>query len=213
MTSKFSLIAVAALAVVSFAIAKPAHAIVASGLIGSSVTGQMYILPYFAGENFFDPANGYVPSGYENLSGTTVTISGAENEFGYQDGSNTDTAGFSGTQLFLHDASTYNDSAAITYIFTDPSFTGASIISDNFLNGVTYSFSGDTLTINQAEFAGNNNVSGVHAAVPNYYGAVFTLNGSPTPEASTTVSFALLLALGLGAGMLTLRKKKTDISA
>ena len=36
-----------------------------------------------------------------------------------------------------------------------------------------------------------------------------TINGAPVPEASTTVSLGLLLALGLGGLVVTARRKKT----
>src|ERR1700733_7532596 len=111
----------------------------AATLTGSSVSGQMLISD--SPPNYFDPANGFVPSGYGNSSPhgpNNVTI-GSGVEFGYQDTANAITADFTGTGVTLQDVSTSPLSVSISFLFTDTLFAGATITagSDNFPNGVT----------------------------------------------------------------------------
>jgi len=80
-------------------------------LIGSSVTGTL-TSPPSGSPNYFDPANGYVPPGYPNSSGTTVKIAGGV-EFAFLAGGGTVaapgvdsfTAAFSGSTLTLSETS------------------------------------------------------------------------------------------------------------
>ncbi len=82
--------------------------------------------------NYFDPANGFVPTGPLNKTlGTTVTISGSATEFGYADGANTINANFGGSILTITDVSS-GGSLPITFIFTDSAFDQLTLISETF---------------------------------------------------------------------------------
>ena len=125
--------------------------------------------------NYFDPLNGRVPEGYAN-SGTgcsvpscTVSISSTTPTFGYQDANSTIFADFSsGTQLTLSDTFIRN-SLPIEYVFTDVAFTSISLLSAT--RGITFAFSGNTLTINTPG-----------SLSPGSYSAVFGINQVPEPS-------------------------------
>ena len=77
---------------------------VMADLIGTSVSGVLQF-PSQNPNNYFDPANGFVPSGFGNSAphGPNNVIIGSEIEFGFR-GTNqhstiTDTADFTGTQV------------------------------------------------------------------------------------------------------------------
>ena len=131
----------------------PLHA-KANGLIGTSVTGAVYFgtLP----DNYFDPANGFVPAGYENTAGTTVTIASPAVEFGFADSSNTDLANFSATQFTIEDVlsgSAGGSDNPFTMTFTDTAFAGQSFtqVSDSFpTGGLTGTLVGNTFTVSWA---------------------------------------------------------------
>jgi hypothetical protein len=177
-------VAVLGLAALALLVGGEAHA----GLIGTSTTGDLQ----FSGTgstNWFDPANGHVPSGYlNNTQFPNITISGTAVEFGYQDGANLDTADFSNTGLTLGDVSSLGSDAA-TYTFTDTAFSGATLakLTDTFPGGVTAGISGDTLTIQTPAFAPSGTFNATFSITPAATAAV--------PEPSTLA----LLALGGGA--------------
>ncbi|MBZ5576490.1 MAG: PEP-CTERM sorting domain-containing protein [Acidobacteriia bacterium] len=138
--------------------------------------------------NFYDPANGYVPIGYLNKTqGPTVTV-GAGTEFGFSDGSNTDTADFTGGILTLTDID-LSGAGTWQQTFTDTAFTGATILktSDTFANGLTYGLVGDVLTVNWGGASGPKTFTATFSITPASSGAV--------PEPSALV----LLLVGLGA--------------
>jgi len=118
-------------------------------LIGTQVTGSLK----FGSDpnNYFDPMNGFVPSGFLNrTSGTTVTIAEPAVEFGFNDTANRYTANFTGTQLIITDSVFLGGpNSPVHMTFTDPAFAGFdfSRTSDNFPGGATSSLSGTTLTI------------------------------------------------------------------
>jgi PEP-CTERM motif len=113
--------------------------------VGTPVTGS---LTFNGGTvNYFDPANGFVPAGFGNSTGPTVTI-GPTTEFGYNDTANFDTADFTGTTLTISDDGFGVGQAPFQMTFTDSAFTGFSVVTNSL--GLTSSFSGDTLTLNLA---------------------------------------------------------------
>ena len=196
-----SALALAALAALGLSAARPAAA---QGLDGTKVTGT---LDFGFGINFFDPTAftpSRVPAGFGNTAGTTVTVTEPQVEIGYQDAANLDTADFRNNQLILTDVTAPGFSAGFNnpqmYTFTDPAFTSASLLFTDF-SGLTYSLSGDVLTINVP--AGNGSATPTGGTQT----AVFSIN-APVPEASTTVSFGALLALGMGSLLVAAKRKK-----
>jgi hypothetical protein len=124
----------------------PAHA----SLISDQVNGTLNFLGFSA--NFFDPANngqGFgVPPGFGNSAGLPATISATQTTFGYQDGSNTDTADFTATQLIFTDVSASggtNVTSSFTLV-TGGEFSSLSLVSSD-IAGLTYSLSGGTITL------------------------------------------------------------------
>ena len=110
----------------------------ANGLVGTSVTGSLF----FSGlpSNYYDPANGYVPSGYLNTAGITVTIAAPAVEFGFMDAHNTDLANFSASQFTIEDVLDSTAGGADTpwtMTFDDPAFATMSFAkaSDSFPHG------------------------------------------------------------------------------
>ena len=70
-----------------------------AGLLGTDMTADLT----FGADpnNYFDPENGRVPSGYLNTNsiGTLVTVSNPAIEYGFSDGSNTITVNFTDTEI------------------------------------------------------------------------------------------------------------------
>lgn len=173
-----------AIAAVAFFVCRPASA----GLIGTSVTGSIM----FDGNstNYFDPAFGYVPPGYLNTAGTTVTIAEPAIEYGFLDGANQDTANFTASQLIVTDT-VFSGASNWTMTFTDTAFTGASFskVSDTFTNGgVTGILVGDTITLT---WAGTNSADGLLTAT-------FDVATSAVPEPSSIVLALTAVPLALG---------------
>jgi hypothetical protein len=144
----------------------------ASTLIGTPVRGALY----FSGNpaNEFDPINHWVPAGYLNAAGTTVTISSNAVEFGYFDGTTTITADFGETQLVV----TFNPVVSGNYFpiqlaFTNSAFSSLSPVSDSFpYGGTAGSLSGSVISLN---WAGGYVTNGQNLA------AVFALNLPASP--------------------------------
>jgi hypothetical protein len=160
-------------------------------LTGTTVAGSLH----FDGltENFFDPANGFVPAGFLNAAGPTVTISNTAAEFGFDDGANEDIANFTGNTLVVTDHDTDN-AANWVMTFTDTAFLGLKLLqtSDTFTNGgVTGVLSGDTITL---DWAGTSTADGLLSTS-------FTLTPANTPEPSSILLLASSLICLLGVGV------------
>jgi hypothetical protein len=166
----------------------------ATSLVGTSVTGQVQYGG--SGPNYFDPSLGFVPAGYLNVGGTTVTISGSATEFAVDDFLNLQTANFTANQLIITDVSTL---LAVDFrmSFKNAAFVGATLseASDTFLNGgATAALSGDTITVNVPGFT----AEGTFSAVFN-----IGLPSASVPEGGTTIG---MLAVGLAALMAKSRR-------
>jgi len=129
----------------------------ATTLVGTQVAGALYFVGYTP--NYFDPTNSFVPAGYLNFAGNTVTISSNAVEFGYDDGTATITADFTGTHLIVtdnpRDTGHHNP---IQLLFTNSAFGSLATVSDSFPSGgMTGSLSGSVITLN---WVGGNVTSG-----------------------------------------------------
>lgn len=175
------------------ATAAPANA----QLLGSQVTGS---LNFNGGaNNFFDPANGFVPGGFLNTAGPTVTIAEPAVEFGFDDGANLDTANFTATQLIIRDVVNGAGASPWSMTFISTAFLGATLVedSDSFpTGGATASLVGDTITVN---WAGLPEGAADFSAVYNIRFA----GGAAAPEPGSLA----LLGAGLGMAGLVARRR------
>jgi hypothetical protein len=150
-------------------------------LLGSSVTGT---LTFGTGTtNYYDPAKPYVPAGYLNHAGPTVTIGGLAPDFGFADTYDTITANFTGNSLTITDSGL--SGAGWTQTFTDTAFAGATFVitADNFANGgLQSSLVGDVLTVTWAGTAGDPGSTG---------GFSYTPGTVPEPASWVMLLFAL----------------------
>jgi len=165
-------------------------------LIGTTVAGDLS----FTGTgstNFLDPAQGVVPDGYGNGFGPNVVI-GSDIKFGLSDFVVLYTFDFSNSTLHITDT-TFQPTGETGFVatFTDPAFNSFRVI-DNTLAGLTFSFSGDVLTLNFAGFANQLDGNVGTADV-----SLFTLGAVATPEPSSFV----LLGTGL-CGLATFLRRK-----
>ena len=154
---------------------------------------------YFGGgaTNFYDPAQGYVPSGYDNATSPSITVPGV---FGFQDVANLDTAAFTSTSLKIEDV-TYKNAVNWTQTFTADTagfFSNLQLVSDSFPSGVTYSVAGNTLTVNW----GGTSSTGDAVAMFSFGGAV--------PEPSTWAMMTLGFA---GLGFAGWRARRSGVAA
>lgn len=174
--------------------------IAAAGLIGTQVTGSLE----FGGgtTNYFDPAYGYVPDGYLNTAGTTVTIAEPQVEFGFDDTANRDTVDFTDTGLFAVDfVLSFGTDLSWVMTFTDAAFVGGELseLSDDFpYGGVTATLVGDTITLSWA---------GGFVQPGSSYEATYDFQSPAVPEPSTLLIWSLLCGLGIAA---TLWRKRGD---
>jgi hypothetical protein len=169
-------------------------------LVGTTVTGS---LDFDADNiNFYSPANGFVPAGYQNSAGAqdsnTVVIVGGK-EFGFSDGANTDVTSFSSTGFTFTDTSiTAGPNLNIILTLTDPAFTGVSLISSTF-PGLTFATSGDQITVD---------IPGVNASAGEVFTASFNVTSTSVPEPST---FCLVL-IGFGfLGVIMAMRKRVGL--
>jgi len=156
-----------------------------TSLIGTTVTGILTGVP--AIENFYDPANGDVPStGFQNSpssqDSSTVTIVGG-NEFGFSlQGPNTSFSG-TGFTVSVTASPQFVAFGAYRLTFTDAAFESVSLINNSF-PGLTYGISSDVITID-IPFTFEN--------PPDLFSASFGVNETPEPS-----SF-VFMAIGAGA--------------
>lgn len=130
------------LLVFSVAIACPAFA--HADLLGSTVNGVLHFNGF--GANYFDSVNGFVPAGYGNSTSPNVVI-GSGIEYGVGDGNILYTFDFSSTGLHItNTVATASQENGYTATFTDSSFTSLGVLDDT-IAGLTFSFSGNTLTV------------------------------------------------------------------
>jgi hypothetical protein len=171
-------------------------------LVGTTVTGS---LDFDAdGINFYNPALGFVPAGYQNSPGAqnsnTVVIVGG-NEFGFTDpGNNTDVTSFSSTGFTFTDTSIIaGPNLNIILTLTDPAFTGVSLISSTF-PGLTFAISGDQITVD---------IPGLNASAGEVFTASFNVTStSSVPEPST---YGLML-IGFGfLGLIMAMRKRLGL--
>jgi PEP-CTERM motif len=151
-------------------------------LIGTTVAGD-FNLAVAGSTNFFDPAQGLVPAGYGNNFGPNVVI-GSDIEFGINDSESVVLYTFDFSNSTLHitnTASLPTQENSYVATFTDPTFNSFRVI-DNTLAGLTFSFSGDVLTVNFAGFT-----SDIVGNVGTADVSLFTLGAVATPEPSSFV--------------------------
>jgi hypothetical protein len=167
-----------------------------AGLVGTSVTGDLEFPTFFGTTNYFDQGNGFVPSGFLNAAGTTVTISATEPEFGFASSLATISANFTDDQLTIsNQILAFDPNGISTYVFsfTDPAFSGVSFkkVADTFDNGgLSGSLSGDQITLTWPAGGGDEQ--------PATMRAVFDIGAaSAVPEASAWTLMLLGFA-GLG---------------
>lgn len=158
-------------------------------IVGTSVFGDLN----FAGftENFFDPANGYVPAGSPNSSGPTVAISGPGLGFVFEDGYSTFHVSFTADSFTLSflpvpgGPGFRNNGDVILTDLAPGVFDGMKMISNTFKES-SFQLSGDTIQFN----FGPEDLRGRGDS------ATFRTAGSPSPEPGTAaLTGACLLPL------------------
>jgi len=169
----------------------------ASAMAATTIKGELY----FDGgsTNYYDPANGFVPAGFNNETGSTVAVDGGT-EFGFQDSANLDAADFTSTHLTITDV-VFEDALPWEQRFTASTpgfFNGITLLSSNF-TGLTYSVAGDTLKLN---WVGTNSSSDIP------FVAEFGF-GSAVPEPAT---WAMLIG-GFGLAGAALRRRRVVAAA
>ncbi len=158
----------------------------AGGLLGTQVTGSNEL--NFTPINVFDPASGFVPAGYLNDAGTTVTIANPAIEFGAEQHEPLHCE-LHETQLIVTDmASAPFGGTSFTMSFTDSAFDGLGVskVSDNFTNGILAPLSTDTLLVTW---------SGTDVSQPTTFKAVFNIGPSAVPEPSSWMLYGTALAV------------------
>ncbi len=167
-------------------------------LVGTTVTGS---LDFDAdNKNFYIPANGFVPAGFQNSAGAqdsnTVIIAGG-NEFGFSDGLNTDVTSFSSTGFTFTDTSiTAGPNLNVILKLTDPAFTGLSLISSTF-PGLTLAISGDQITVD---------IPGLNASAGEVFTASFNVTSTSSVPESSTHGF-MLIGFGFLGLIMAMRKR------
>jgi hypothetical protein len=170
-----------------------ASAAQATGVEVTTINGAIY----FDGNpnNYYEPANGFVPGGYANSSGIPITVPGT---FGFEDGANLDTAAFTANSLSIEDV-TFSSASNWTQIFTASTpgfFSGLVLTSDSF-DPISWSLSGNTLTVQW----GGTDTAGTGIAD-------FSFGTTPLPS-----TWTMLIAGFLGLGFFAYRGTKKGSAA
>lgn len=150
----------ASLLVSLLALARPAHAV---SLQGDTITGTLNFCTLNGGYNEFTPDSGTAPYSFE-----------------FVDGSNDDTAVFSGTELTVQDEVT--DTACgwgMSFTDTTTPFPALTLLSDTFAPDITYSLAGGVIAITWPGETG-----------PGTFTAVFNIDGE-LPEPASLPLFAV----------------------
>jgi hypothetical protein len=124
--------------------------------------------------NQFDPVNGFVPAGFSNTSGPTVTVAEPAIEFGFNDTANFDTVNITATQIIITDVRTgpsasLSSGSPFKITLTDTSFPDGITQLSNSFDSSAFTLSGSTFTFNSfgtSKPATYTAVFGFAAAVP-----------------------------------------------
>jgi hypothetical protein len=163
----------------------------AATLLGTAVTGNLHFNTFSL--DFFDPANGGVPSGYLNSSGTTVSVAEPAVEFGYSDGGTLITVNITSSQIIISDTNIFSvleSFNGFTVTLADVGLTGLSPVSNTFSG--SYTLGNGTLSFDVDPFRGTENRT-----------AVFDLTAA-IPEPST---WAMMLLGSAGVSFMAYRRK------
>ncbi len=169
-----SIPAVLAVAFVASMAAVPARA----DIIGTSVFGQLNFGGYT--ENYFDPANGFVPAGSPNSSGPTVAITGPGLGFAFEDGYSTFEVSFTADTFTLSflpipgGPGLRNNGDVILTDLMPGTFDGLTMIANTF-KGTSFNLGGDTFQFN----FGQENLKNRGDS------ATFQVAGSASPDPAT----------------------------
>ena len=162
--------------VLAASFAAPARA----DIIGTWVFGDLNFSGF--GENFFDPANGFVPSGSPNSSGPTVGIAGPGLGFAFEDGYSTFHVSFTADRFTLSflpvpGGPGFRDNGDVILTDLTPgTFEGLTMISNTF-EGTSFHLVGDTFQFN----------FGAERLRGRGDSATFQTAGSAAPEPATAV--------------------------
>lgn len=149
-------------------------------LYGSHVTGVLNFNG--VGINWFDPANGFVPSGYGNSSpnGPANVLIGDVGEFAFFDGANFILVNFTHSDMIITDFSNGQGLAPTHMTFEDPIFAGLQFDSSNFPGSVSASIAGDIITVDFSGFTGHSGL----------YTANWEITQDQVPEPGTLATLA-----------------------
>jgi len=161
---------------------------ITSILAGIATVAAVSVAPAFAQGNLFSPPGTFT---FAMPTATTFTATGSNDSYNPVSSTTTQTVGFTLTGTEVGTSSTY----LLNSLIIGSNATNASLFTYNPTNNALYfTFSSTPGTPTSVASLGADNTS-----------TTFNLVAAPVPEASTTISFGALLALGGLA--LVLRRK------